>query len=163
VGGDRVSRLFALEHELSTDDWYTPPYIFDALGLEFDLDPAAPPGGVPWIPAARHYSVAEDGLSQPWEGRVWLNPPYSKPWPWVRRLMEHGDGICLIPGDSSVAAWQEAAQAADAVCFVAGRMKFVQPGNDNVMSARFSSVLMAFGEVCADAVVESRLGWAVTG
>lgn len=40
--------------------------------------------------------------------------------------------------------------------------EFVQPGNDNVMSARFSSVLMAFGEVCADAVVESGLGWAVT-
>lgn len=41
-------------------EWYTPPEIFDALGLRFDLDPAAPPGGVPWVPATRHLS--KDGL-----------------------------------------------------------------------------------------------------
>jgi len=33
-----------------TSDWFTPPEYFDALGLEFDLDPCSPgPGN--WAPA----------------------------------------------------------------------------------------------------------------
>jgi hypothetical protein len=31
----------------SSVEWYTPPEIFEALGLTFDLDPCAPPGGLP--------------------------------------------------------------------------------------------------------------------
>lgn len=61
-----------------TVDWYTPKWIFDELCIEFDLDPAAPIGGVPWIPARHHYSLQDDGLKQPWSGAVWLNPPYGK-------------------------------------------------------------------------------------
>ena len=37
-------------------DWYTPPYIFDGLGV-FDLDPASPIGGVKWIPALQYYTL----------------------------------------------------------------------------------------------------------
>ncbi len=36
------------EHEPcvgASDDWYTPPFIFDALGLVFDLDPCSPGAG----------------------------------------------------------------------------------------------------------------------
>jgi hypothetical protein len=77
----------------STDEWFTPPEVFDALGIDFDLDPAAPPSGVPWIPANRHFSKADDGLTQPWTGRVWLNPPYGRETRrWLARLAEHGDG-----------------------------------------------------------------------
>src|SRR5262245_43711374 len=70
-------RLMAV-HEApvaETVEWYTPPELFDALGLRFDLDPAAPDILPAWIPADRHYSFA--GQSRPWEGRVWLNPPYG--------------------------------------------------------------------------------------
>lgn len=49
-------------------EWYTPPEIFTALNLRFDLDPASPVGGLPWIPADRQVSVLEDGLSVPWFG-----------------------------------------------------------------------------------------------
>jgi len=40
----------------SSDDYYTPAHIFEALGIEFDLDVASPEGGIPWIPA----NVVED-------------------------------------------------------------------------------------------------------
>src|SRR5690606_35780948 len=53
----------------ASDDYYTPAWLFDALGLTFDLDVASPPGGVEWVPAARFYTVEDDGLSQPWTGR----------------------------------------------------------------------------------------------
>jgi hypothetical protein len=81
---------------LTKDDYYTPKAVFDALGLRFDLDVAAPPGGVPWIPADRYYTVADDGLALPWTGRVWMNPPYSKATAWVDRFIAHGHGVALV-------------------------------------------------------------------
>jgi hypothetical protein len=80
-----------------SDDWYTPKWIFDTLGLTFDLDVAAPEGGIPWIPARRYYTKADDGLAQLWEGLVWMNPPFSKLTPWADRFIEHGNGIALTP------------------------------------------------------------------
>ena len=56
------------------DDQYTPPWIFEALNIQFDLDVCAPEGGIPWIPATNHYSIKDDALTQPWYGNVWMNP-----------------------------------------------------------------------------------------
>lgn len=90
-------RLFAMPQEGTTsDDYWTPPEVFDAMGLTFDLDVCAPPGGIPWIPAAHYYTQADDGLAQPWHGRVWMNPPYSDPTPWMRKWLAHGNGVCLV-------------------------------------------------------------------
>lgn len=38
------------------DDWYTPPEIFDALGLTFDLDPCSPGRGH-WVPIRKIYTA----------------------------------------------------------------------------------------------------------
>ena len=80
----------------SSDEWYTPKEILDALG-KFDLDPCAPIRPL-WPTAEVMYDQNIDGLSQIWEGRVWLNPPYSRPLIelFVRKLAEHGNGIALL-------------------------------------------------------------------
>lgn len=143
-----------------SSEWYTPPHIFEALGIEFDLDPAAPPGGVPWIPARRHFAQADDGLTRPWRGRVWLNPPYGRETPaWLGRLAEHGDGIALVFARSDTAWFHHFAPRATALCFVAGRLKFV-PGDGRAerSTAGAPSLLMAFGLSCALAVAQSGLG-----
>lgn len=82
---------------LTNDDWYTPKWIFETLDVEFDMDVSGPPGGVPWIPAKRVLTKAEDGLITPWEGRVWMNPPFSKTKPWAMKFMSHRQGIALLP------------------------------------------------------------------
>jgi len=76
------------------DDYYTPPWLFDALGVTFDLDVAAPEAGRT-VPAHTYYTETDDGLNQPWHGLVWCNPPYSAPEAWAHRFTDHGNGIWL--------------------------------------------------------------------
>ena len=100
--------------ETTSNDHYTPKWVFDLLDVTFDLDVAAPVGGVPWIPALQSYSQADDGLVQPWHGLVWCNPPFSDILPWVRRLNEHRNGIALLPHTKG--GWREEIwQGADGV------------------------------------------------
>lgn len=87
----------------TTDDHYTPKWIFDAMGLGFDLDVASPPGGVPWIPAKRFYTIHDDGLAQDWEGLVWCNPPFASVTAWADRWSLHTDGVFL--GPLAASAW----------------------------------------------------------
>lgn len=63
--------LFGVQQaERTSDDYYTPAWVFERMGVEFDLDVCAPPGGIPWIPAKRYFTQEDDGLSQPWDGLV---------------------------------------------------------------------------------------------
>jgi hypothetical protein len=62
--------------KMKNDEWLTPPEILRALG-PFDLDPCAPIAR-PWETAAAHYTAEDDGLSKPWAGRVWCNPPFGR-------------------------------------------------------------------------------------
>jgi hypothetical protein len=76
--------LFTVEqHDLTSNDYYTPKWIFETLDLQFDLDVASPSGGIPHIPAKQYFTQKDDGLAQDWFGRVWMNPPFSKAKPWV--------------------------------------------------------------------------------
>lgn len=143
-------------------EWYTPPDIFRALGLEFDLDPCAPRlPAASWIPARKRYSLPVDGLTEPWFGRVWLNPPYAdQTQRWVGRLVDHGDGVALTFARVDTPWWQAAASAASLVCMIAGRLEYI-PGDPSFRRRSRSgapSSLLAFGSECADALAESRLG-----
>jgi hypothetical protein len=80
-----VSRLFGIEEAAqSSDRWFTPAWIFDGMGVDFDLDVAAPTAGPLHVPCTAWYSETDDGLSSRWYGVVWCNPPYSAP---TRRLL----------------------------------------------------------------------------
>jgi hypothetical protein len=86
------------EQSASNDETYTPPWLFEALEIEFDLDVASPVEPLPWhLPAQHRYTINDDALQQPWFGKVWMNPPYSKPTPWVERFIEHNNGVALLP------------------------------------------------------------------
>lgn len=148
---------------MASNEWYTPPHIFHALDLRFDLDPCAPRGGVDWIPAERHYSVHDDGLSQPWEGRVWLNPPYGPHTAkWLGRLVEHGDGIALVFARTDTRWCQAAMRAAETICFVDKRLRFIN-GKDYLtqQNADSPSLLLAYGNACSEALLNSGLGMTV--
>lgn len=144
-------QLFAAGQERSTsDDYYTPRHVFDRLAITFDLDVAAPPGGVPWIPAKRFLTMADDGLNAPWHGRVWMNPPYSQTTPWVKRFIAHGNGIALVPHAKS--AWHPLLWAAADGCVMPKDGYFDFVGGSIMLPVWFA----AFGPECVEAI--GRLG-----
>lgn len=125
-----MTRLFALPHAADTDDWYTPPWIFEELGLSFDVDVAAPPGGVPWIPALTSWSVEDDGLAHEWWGLVWCNPPYSAPLPWCDKWAAHGNGVIVLRTDLSSRGPAAAFAAATSIFVPTPRLQFVNGFGD---------------------------------
>jgi hypothetical protein len=120
--------LFTLPSDplkITSDDCYTPRWVFDAMGLTFDLDVAAPPGG-PWhVPAKAYYTAQDDGLSQPWRGLVWCNPPYSGFAPWADRFAAH-DRVALMGFIQSEVRWGPVVfESAEAVALIS--CDFVRP------------------------------------
>lgn len=83
--------------EIGTDERFTPKWVFESLGETFDLDPASPIGLDTFVPSTARYTREDDGLTSPWFGFVWLNPPFSNATPWAEKFMEHGNGLWLGP------------------------------------------------------------------
>ena len=150
-------------------EWYTPRYIFDALGVEFDLDPCSPGRDIaPWIPAKRSLTIEDDGLLAKWEGNVWMNPPYDKRTSyWLERLALHGTGIALLFVRPDTKWFHQYVPIADAICFIKGRVRFVSADRVEeyiagtckpIDSPGAASMLIAYGKDNAEALFRSGLG-----
>lgn len=144
-----------------TTVWLTPPALLSALD-PFDLDPCAVPQPRPWPTATRMISPPQNGLTVPWEGRVWLNPPYGGPAvvaPWMRRMADHNHGTALIFARTETAVfhryvWERAA----ALLFLEGRISFHRPsGAVGRTNSGAPSVLVAYGDDDARTLRESGI------
>ncbi|MGH8000688.1 MAG: DNA N-6-adenine-methyltransferase [Brasilonema sp.] len=72
---------FELLTSSKTSEWYTPVYIIESARKVMGgiyLDPASNPIAQRWIKAGSYYTKEQNGLSLPWYGRVWLNPPFGR-------------------------------------------------------------------------------------
>lgn len=138
--GDRLTMSGALaaisdEPTYKSDEWYTPAnyveLVRDVLG-SIDLDPASSLKAQTVVGATLWYGKAEDGLAHDWAGRVFLNPPYSNPAPFVAKLLEAlGTGdvpeAIVLTNNTTDTEWaQSLLDASAAVCFTRGRIAFDQ-------------------------------------
>lgn len=142
----------------TTDEWYTPKEIIDSLG-EFDLDPCAPEKPL-WPTATVMWNKHDDGLSRDWDGRVWLNPPYSRPLieRFVRKMAEHGNGIALLFNRCDNVMFHDIIfPTATAIKFLRKRIRFYRPDGSQGASPGCGSVLIAWGEDNATAIRNCKL------
>jgi len=129
-----------------TDQWLTPPDLLALLG-KFDLDPCSPIDR-PWDTATRHYTAEDDGLSLPWYGRVWLNPPYGpETRKWLKKLADHGEGMAIIFARTETEMFfSQIWERASALLFLKGRLHFHRvDGTRAAANAGGPSVLVAYG------------------
>lgn len=118
--------LFGHPQEVATsDDYLTPAWVFTTLDIEFDLDVAASPFGGN-VPARDGYTMEQDGLTRPWTGRVWMNPPYSEVYRWMPRFLRHQNGIALVPHAKS--GWHAELWQREDCIFVIPRRYFLFDG-----------------------------------
>lgn len=161
TGIKRVHAGFGHESTINESvEWYTPREIFDSLGLTFDLDPCSPGAGKSFVPARRHLTVVDDGLTSDWgDGLVFVNPPYGKQTAeWMEKFARHRNGIALVFARTDTRWFTQVADA-DAICFVSSRIRFYKGSiAERGGSPGAGSMLVAYGAVAAEAVLRSGLG-----
>ncbi|MBN6741257.1 hypothetical protein JKG47_12065 [Acidithiobacillus sp. MC6.1] len=90
-----------------------------------------------------------DGLSLPWTGYIWVNPPYGSSLPkWVNKAMEEGARgtgiIMLVPARTGTRWWHRALDGGAVPIFMRGRLKFWRDGKEG-NAAPFDTALLTFG------------------
>ncbi|KJS39985.1 MAG: hypothetical protein VR70_06925 [Rhodospirillaceae bacterium BRH_c57] len=153
-----------LEPGQRNTEWYTPDWIlnplYEAMGNQpFDLDPCSPikgPDAPVW--AKKHFTRKDDGLSQDWHGRVWLNPPYASLADWIRKAAdatwcrnmrnppteesaqrEHPlceSVVALIPARTHTVYWQDYITNHARVLFLHGKIGFRMPTPEGLVQAK---------------------------
>lgn len=127
-----------------SEEWSTPQKLFDDLNnsYHFTLDPCATHTNAK---CKRYFTEAEDGLSRPWTGRVFMNPPYGREIAkWVKKAYEESQSnaelvVCLLPARTDTRWWHNYCLKGE-IQFVKGRLKFGDAKN----AAPFPSVRVVF-------------------
>lgn len=127
-----------------TDLWETPQDFFNCLNDEFhfDIDVCALPENAK---CQKYYTPEMDGLSQPWTGVCWCNPPYGREvGKWVRKALLSSDAgatvVMLLPARTDTRWFHDYIYGRAQVRFIRGRLKF--GGSSN--SAPFPSMVVVF-------------------
>jgi hypothetical protein len=135
-------------------EWYTPARIIEAARKAMggiDLDPASCEAANLVVKAKQYYSAEDDGLVQPWLGRVWLNPPYASGVvdAFAKKLIEelpHIQNACVLVNNATDTAWcQSLLRMASAICLIAGRVKFTDSQGNPGGAPLQGQLLIYFG------------------
>ena len=112
----------------ASEEWATPQEFYDAWNAvyQFDLDAAATDANAK---APRYFTKDTDGLTQPWHGAVWCNPPYGRGIDkWIQKgYMAARNGatvVMLIPARTDTRWWHDYVARAAEIHFIKGRLKF---------------------------------------
>ncbi len=132
--------------------WQTPVALAELLTQAvggFDLDPCAASADRrrARVKARLLLTAADDGLSVPWRGRVFVNPPYGRALKvWVRKCAsEVAIGramvVGLVPARPDTRWWHDHIAGQSDVFMLRGRLQF----GDGGQSAPFPSAVVVWG------------------
>lgn len=134
-------------------EWYTPSEYIEAARRVMggiDLDPATSVKAQAVVNAGYFYTREDNGLTQPWYGRVWLNPPYNMPLieQFVDRAIseyESGavDSAIVLTNNSTDTGWFHKL-ARYPFCLTRGRIRF-WGGDDDTLATRQGQAIFYLG------------------
>lgn len=137
------------------DEWYTPQIFADTAKLtmgSIDLDPASSETANNIIKATEIFTIEDNGLNKTWYGNVWLNPPYSQPTieHFADKLIQELPNIkqaCIIVNNATDTQWcQKLLRKCNAICFVEGRVKFVNGQGTTTGHPLQGQIILYFGK-----------------
>lgn len=130
-------------------EWYTPTDILNrvqAVMGAIDLDPCSNSNTAPNVPAAQHYTAADNGLTKDWNGRVYMNPPYGREIvEWIEKVVNEfktghiTQALVLVPSRTDTE-WYRMLRDYPR-CFINGRLKFSESEN----AAPFPNMVVSLG------------------
>ena len=129
----------------------TPEWVYSALG-RIDLDPCA---GIDTNIGETNWRIeeGENGLNQGWFGFVYCNPPFSQKELWVKKMIDHGNGVLILPERGSAPWFGPLALAAGSYWVMGKKINFVGgPSSNNL-----GSCLFPFGEDARQRLIDSNL------
>ena len=136
-------------------EYYTPPEIIEAarqvLGF-IDLDPASSVIANQTVKAAEFFTAADDGLSKPWYGRVWMNHPFSRAnnAAFVKKLVReytmsrNVEAACCITYAATSEEWFRPLLAFPQ-CYIHGRTNYYKPDGTKTRDVSKGSVVTYLG------------------
>lgn len=141
------------------DAWLTPKWLLAELGT-FDLDPCACRDIPQWV-CARSFTADDNGLVLEWQGRVFMNPPFSNTAPWLEKHARHGSGISLVPASVESRVWyMDVWPKAKGILLLHGRTRFCNPDGSTTTGRPLRSVALI---AWSDADAEVLRGSAIAG
>jgi hypothetical protein len=141
-----------------SDEYYTPKYVFDAIGETFDMDVAAPEDRTYCHVPATHF-ITSRSIEKAWIGFLWMNPPFGKRnaiIPWLDKIAAHGHGIALTPDRTSSPWWQNAARQTSAILFVSPKIMFIRPDGSIAEQPGSGTTLFAYGKRATNALLRAE-------
>ena len=114
-----------------------------------------------WVPATLIYTQSDDGLTQPWSGLVFMNPPFggrNGHVPWLQKFFMHANGVAIVRAYTSSAWWHAELPKAELILFPRGKTKFIRPDGSIGTAPGHGVVLIGMGLVACSALQASGLG-----
>lgn len=152
------------------NEWYTPSLYIEAARMALgaiDLDPATSVKANETVKAERIFTMKDNGLAQPWRGRVWLNPPYAQPYigQFVEKLCTEFTGgnlqsaVLLTHNYTDTEWFHRAVKDCQLICFTRGRIAFESPSGEKAAPTQGQAFFYYGGDADAFRTHFSRFGF----
>jgi len=138
------------------NEWYTPSVYIEAARQvmgSIDVDPASSDTANQTVKAIAYYTAENDGRVQPWQGNVWMNPPYAQPLisEFCELLVqkykagEVQQACVLVNNATETVFYQNMLNVCSAVCFIKGRVKFIDEQGQESGAPLQGQTILYFG------------------